>query len=440
MRSIEQLPKPYIDSKSTPYRKRIAAMAKPLPDKVAACIEMGETIFRGTPNPHELLVDIPAFLEALDRCGKIVERHGIVLPDIRDPATSITRSDKFFRDNGVLFDGAKSRLYVGPLLLTRRIDSVDIFVAALKDQHLGAAIFLPDKSSDGGNSCRIILDAVSLLEEAIFRINLMRFHQPEPVSSIIKPVTNDKQAIARRLKEISDLEDIDGFRAILSELNGGSKQIGAIFPAFGKILILKFIDLMIRSYHSDDDIEHTINLFNLMARCTVITQLAVNREGQRIINEVNGDRVQYDESAIMRANEATLDFVGWLANIAYGDPFFRISDIQLGGMSGETESGVYFKQHGMPRIFGKLGITFTPETNVSGITDQLFSFLCSSKERLQVVARAILDEYFEHYTGKSFEEVHPGLVGAFKEVNETEFLTRDDLPTVSEIWKVGNVI
>lgn len=439
MHAIDRLPSPYKNSKSSAYRLRIAAQAKPLPDKVAACTEMGRTIFKGTPNPHGLLIDIPAYLEAINRFIEIATKHGIELPGIDGSIPSTSRWENFFSDNGVLFDGANSRLFTGPIIATRRFDSVDVFVAALEDRQSGAAILLPDRSSDGGNSCRIILDAVSFLEEAVFRINLMRFNKLEPLSSIL--ARGAKPNIIRgRLRKVGDLSDINGFRSILSDLQGDSDNANIFFNAFGTILIFKFMADMIKSCHSEDEIEHTINLFNLIARSSVITQLTVNREGQRIIDGLNGGQRKYDESAIMEVNQVPLDFVGWVANIAYGDPFFRICEIQMDGVHSETESGVFFKRQGMPRILTKLGIPFTPETSMSEIARRLFSFLCASKEQLQSVAREILDEYFEHYTGKTFDGTHPGLAEVLREVNEATFLTKDDLPIVSEVWKTENVI
>lgn len=426
-------------AKKSPYRQRLAAVAKPLEERVQKLIEIGETIFRGTPRPRSILMDLVAFEEALDRVEEITTAHNIPIP----PAGSCRNGGEVWRrlfyEQGVFFDLSDSKLCTGPLLAEHQIDGLDAFFAALTRPIGSASNYLSERKPIE-TPARVIMDVASFLEEAVYRINLFRYRQMEPLASLLFTTEEKEQSLRtplfkQRLKRIAPagkLKRID-FERILRDLSQDTGD-DPVDQAFASILVMRFMDRIVRSTGAEDEIEHTLNLCNLIVRSALVSQLAAHREFERLKEEHGADNEAEAESFHM-AHQPQLDYVGWMADIAYGNPIYRIGSASQSGIvyPDDSESLRFFEQHGTTPILQRTGL------RSDDLMGAFYDTLTCPAERFQAAARELLDEVFTSWTGKSFSETFPGLVQAFEQINGTTFVTREQLPIIAEVWKSENV-
>lgn len=442
---IQELPPAYRASKTSPYRQRVAALAQPLPGQILGRMEVAKAIFAAVPDPGDILIDLPALAEGLRKTVEMAERVGMEPPAPGACRTADEQWRRMFYDRGIFFDVVCSNLCTGPLMAEHKIDGLDIFLVGVANPLPGGASAYAPPRMGGEMPARIIVDASGLLEEAVYKINIFRYLQLEPVCSVLFTTREHEEGprealFKRRLKGILPAGEFKkhDFRRAFDDLREGSMDTAAMNTAFIRILIMRFMGLTVRSLYAEDEAEHALNLCNHVAHSTLVTQLAMHRELERLKAEEGVTGRDPDEmEALIRHYQEHLDFVGWLSDIAYGDAISRIDYISQHGFMCGSPSAAFFKKQGMRPIIEKAVIQPTLPTNPM---DGFFNVLTCPAERFSRAARERLDEVFEDLTGRPFVQVHPGLMEAFERVNRTTFITRDMLPTLAEIWKRENLI
>jgi len=343
----------------------------------------------------------------------------------------------------VFFDVTRSRLCIGPLIAQRTVGGLEFFFAALKENTIERnALYVPERSPLS-NPPRVIVDLSSLLEEAVFNINLIRFAQLEPISSVLfSPTEREKNPteglLRQRLKRMVPRGEFDmlDFRRVFDDLREGADDRAAINNAFTGMLIIRFTGLVVRAAHSEDEVEHTLNLCNLLIRPSLICQLAMHREFERLrqMHGIGSDDYKKMEE-FFNNSISHLNFVGWLADMAYGDPLYRIFALSnFGLVGGGSQSFLFFKEHGMTPVIRRT-CAQTPCTS----EELFFRVLSCPAEKFRHAAQERLDEVFHDLTGSPFSEAHPNLADAFRLINNTTFMTPEILPTVVRMWHESGV-
>lgn len=469
--SMHALPLAFRQAPHSEYRRRIAALAQPLDAQTRRRVEFARFLDRVAQEAAAFdrpsYTDLPKLMEIWRR----VEQELAQLAREGDPApweivrilrdkmssASVQRLGLYgaaFLPSGFLLIGSSDDSMYGPLLSRnqflsrgasssscpsreRRSVREDVGKASLlfptrneiscTSRDFLAAALVENRSGQHARSFPKsgIIDAVILLEEAVYKINAYRYYELEPIaSSLLCPNENELEvteatAIFRRrigtlAKDSSAIREVE-LLAMLDELSLGELQ-GRMRDLLANTVALfaHFTWRIVAQHHNEDPVQHTLDLMNRSAQNTFLTDLIHDCLERNIVTPSHPSL----PIALSR-----------IAPLAFGDPIFRLSDI-YGSPRGADEEGpdAIVDQHLMPLIALQMGYRPGPTPR-----DQTFFLISHSEEEIRAAARTVLEEKVQELTGKPLEEVCP--VAELEGVMQTRFIAPDQLPLVAGIWK-----
>ena len=451
MNSHAQLPSAYRASKSSDYRKRMAALGEPLPEEVRKRIGFAKALWEAAPKPEDILLDLPALRESMLKIGKMAMVNGFV------PSRPYSNGYELFRDlfyeHGVFVDTANSGLCAGPIISQGRIRNLDVFLTAFAEPQERASFYGPERPGLGMPP-RIIIDLAHLLEIAAYRINMVRYGELEPISSALFSPHEQKQGPSRQLfrqrmkKLIPDggLKETD-FRRLFHDLSEGKNDDAAINSAFNRMMILRFTGLGVKAADSQDEAGHTLKLVNDILHSALVSHITMHMELERL-KARNG--IDPNDHATCKAffdfYSNHLFLVGWLADIAYGDPLFRMGYLSQHAAATNDPAVRYFKVHGTRRLLEIAGLQSRDHM------DSFFRILSCPPDTLRSAARELLDSIYRDLTGTQnlydgfgsfygmgFGETLRGVQEAFQQAREVISVTRSQLPLIARAWHESGV-
>jgi hypothetical protein len=123
-----------------------------------------------------------------------------------------------------------------------------------------------------------------------------------------------------------------------------------------------------------------------------------------------------------------VEFLGKMAEYAYGSPYLRISDMDRRIIMEGPESREFFlAKNGMPLMMDRL---LSPPYSTPG---REFAALVNAGEGKWCEAGVGTIEELCREAGFSFHSI-PGILDAFDEINSTDYLTMENLPAVASVW------
>ncbi len=429
-----QYPEIYRPARTSAYRKRIAAFGKPLPEKIRKTMEMGESLFTGVAEGAKTFVDLEVFQKNFQRYLQLATSQDLAPPG-KLTGDIATDTVKLFEGNGVFFDCSGHNLFIGPLLDKREIAGVRVYTAAIKNEITGGA-YLPKRFLlYGFMPPMVVIDAVSMLENAATKINLIRFLEMDGPSSVLfLEDTPDKEKFRKiiRLVKGKNLSHKD-YRKALRAVNTTGDFPLSLTKAHTAVYLTRLMAQQVQISGDQDEIQHTIKLCNIMARSLLISHLATHAEFELLKKTANIDERDMKKTEwLFRKNRELMTFISWLADIAYGSILVRLADIQFHAFSGGLDARhETFRKHGINPMLHYAGLM--PASTAE--YENSYYKITRSADKLRDAAKRVLDEGYEASTGKTYTETHPDLIACFGEVNSMDFITREHLPATAQIWK-----
>ncbi len=289
------------------------------------------------------------------------------------------------------------------------------------------------RNSKGGTA--VILDLARILEEAVSRINFFRHMKKDQYPKIIltpkearKPGTNtlrnrlgmicnatsakeNKNALERLMQKLGDM---------YIQMVGTDRAVPYAFRA------VKYEDMVVKSVHAADDVEHTIALCNLLAKsslvCAVATCSVLERmRPERLMSFGYTEEWQWDLLARV---------IGKLAEMVYGSPYLRLADVNRRMITEGPES--------KENLFVNMGLSFSLrdlfKEQFAATGDGDLSFMYAAEESEWREASTPTLEELSREFGFSFHAI-PGILDVFDRINSMDFITKENLPTIAAIWK-----
>ncbi len=425
-----QFPEAYRPARKSAYRRRIASLAEPLSDRIVKCIEMGKALREAGAEVNKLIVDLESIRESMQRFMGLEAHH-----DLFNNASGWDfREDmkEMFEKNGVFFDVAGGNLFTGPLLGKREMHGLEIFLTAL-DSEITGTVYFPKRYIPGAVfQPRIAVDTASILETAIARINLMRHEELDaPSSWLFQEEEPSKEKMMRILGMLKGGFRKKDFREAMEAVRAG-RESRPLAEAFMILQAMRWMRSIVDSTWDDDEIQHTVRLCNLIIRSSLIFQLAMHQEFEGLKREANVDERDMEAVEFLHGeNMPQLEFVGWMADLAYGNMDQRMMEIQQAALADVTPSHQIFKTYGLNAIIAEAGLTPT----LSDGPEHFYYRMLTSSDKLEKAAPKALDRLFQGRWGKGFGDSYPELIEAFAQVASTDLMTREHLPMAAQLWK-----
>jgi hypothetical protein len=432
-----ELPQQCILAKKSKYRRNIAALAKPLDPKRAKTLELADALREHTIETSGIYVD-------LDK-GHIARSWS----ETTGPDEILW---KLFYNDGVFFDTTRGLFFVGPLQGSEKNCGIEIFISALEGMVQRCSGYMPERWIDESIPSvppRIILNTVCVLEDAVSRINMFRYNEVEPMSWFLfrsdEGSEANKPILKSRLKKIlpqGQLRKIN-YEKLVNKLAEGDTGIHGVLP---KLFAIRHLGLEVQGSYVQDEIEHTLNLCNIISRSTVVKQIMLHNEFMRRVKQAGVPSKDMAALEMFLKNQMVeLENISWLADMAYSSPHIRLGDMQCSALQPGhvlSESEILFLSYSNQRILQELGVRPTPQDDwiISKKMNRYFKLLSTSSTSFRNATAKILDGIYIQLTGKSLFETFPELEGQFKKVQETEFIRAEDLSDITEQWKKENIL
>ncbi|VVC03932.1 Uncharacterised protein [Candidatus Bilamarchaeum dharawalense] len=426
MAKASTYPREFDDSAKSAYRMKMAGLATALPEGIMKRMRAGESLSMAGTFKTQRMLDREAtaakdFQLALRELGLEVfadEKFNVMLREV-------------FINGGVFFDAPGEVIMTGPLVAKGRIGTLEIASAALAKHENGCCCYAPKRHVGNGTYLppNIVLDMTDILDTAIYRINLFRFGEYEPISSFAMssrevrgPVPSPTE-LRRRLDILtSDHPSRQELEQLMRIWNLDSAQ------ASNAIFGLRNMGRSIGTLQQEDDVAHTIEYCNALGRMFALYNVIQHLELRRRF----GPNPDYDTvTTELMAKRAALSTISWLADLGYGDTTLRLGEIYFAAASGQfdPDSVSVFSQFGMGPIMSS--VVVAAESNY----DAIHQFANADPQKIAAAARNALDVIFRQLTGKTFVKAHPGVEGIVEEVRQFVPLPPDKLPLVAEMWK-----
>lgn len=411
-----------------------------------------------------------AMLESIERrtmekSGRVYEMYLDGKRYVRIPLLSLSQRSEILDDalslGGSLLPSVPSLF--GPLIEHKTVSGTPIYSSALVVNPYGIREFI--EQSEDESERGIVLDMSRIVEEAVFRINLFRcfeFEQPESVwlMSSREKWEPSKEILQERIKTVQledlNIEAVDDALAALKHVTESEED------AVGLLLTFYHLGQPVRSTWSEDKVQHTINLCNLIAKSSVISGLVKIALKDRVHSAFEDGVEGYIEK-----RKLFLDIFGKMAEFTYSSPSFRLGELFRNLRSPHTiELEFPFINTGMRRFIRDLiGMDFYElrSTEVEGVHladtamgrfERLFfgdsiserdlkefrrNMLMANEKDWQSVGRGILEcEYDETeitQKGDVAIQIPEDVIRQIREVQSTDFFTRENLPDVLQVWK-----
>ncbi|MCI0526301.1 MAG: hypothetical protein L0Y56_02435, partial [Nitrospira sp.] len=273
-----QLPAIYQHSKQSGYRRKLASVAVPPTELEMRRAEFSRMAYGQIDKvrhmERKLVLDIPEYFRALVELGGDIGKRMGEDPLYQDmfretaPTSDAKKLERnwlsAFEKHGFLFFPNKG-LNCGLLLSTRKVLGEKNYITALIDNNSVHGSVRVDEGEFN------IIDAATIAEDAIFKINAFRFNELEPVASLLlgerelsMPYEVARSAFSRRLKTLFDRNgrpDHDGIGKAIEEIAPQRDEAG--FGMSGaKVSMISWSGLSIQKDKMDDELLHTVNYLN----------------------------------------------------------------------------------------------------------------------------------------------------------------------------------
>lgn len=411
-------------SRQSQYRRRLATLARPLDPQVENRLELMRRLFSVLHDPKGSSSDHQRSVHMVTALLQHAREKGVDIP-IHDNRAMLRG---VFLEQGVVATLIGEQAIVGPLLWHHTFIDLLCSITAVErgeafSSYTPNLIIAPPK---------VIVDLTPILEEAVEWINFIRFNQPEqiaalcinhgetPTPDLIKTRLsmftvegNDEKTVRKALAEIGDIDVLDE---------------RALKILFARFRIIRLMADVVRATYDEDEIQHTMNLCNVIARSTIIGQLAIHREFERLrfTNEINTIHSILD--AFSRCSDLCY-LLFRLAKMAYGNICLELARMEREALEAETPKVRMFRINAAESMVNFLRIT------PSGtILESLVKTLLP-KNDLQSAAKKTFDHCVERETGMGFTEWHPDFVHATTRINKIDVVDADTLAIIAGIWK-----
>ncbi len=278
----------------------------------------------------------------------------------------------------------------------------------------------------------IVLDLARILDEAVARVSFFRHQELDrypPMLLTTNEAKKNSSILKARLGMISRAETASENQKALANIKKGlgqfyAKMVGTDRAVSNLYMGVKFEDMVVKSAFAEDDIQHTIALCNLIARSSMISAAAAcsvsgNMRRKRLSS------IGYTEDW---QQEAVAGVIGKLAEIAYGSPFLRLSDVNRRLIvEGPDSKENLFQAMALPPLLSKL---FKAEVERTG--DMALSFMYGTTEAEWREAAAPILEEMGKEIGFSFHAM-PGILDTMERINRMDFVTRENLPVIAGV-------
>ncbi len=332
---MASLPDIYLSSKRSAYRREVASTAIPPTERERRRAEFARTAYDECMKLDEmgrrLLVDLPDFFGQMMRIGKeISSRIGGEDPFYRDLFTGGIPDGvagirgtwlRAFERNGFVILPNKG-LNHGPILATEEALGQRIYLSAL----------MGNESLRG--SARIeqmgitVIDASSIVEDAVFKINAFRFGELEPIASALLKegeaggARGIFDARLRMAFDRSGVRDQDGIGRLIDEL-AYDRTEQSVGYAGAKACMAVWSASSVMEYEERDPMAHTASIVNRLAANAIISYGMCGR----LASEFGPKAAETPEARAL----------GTLAGIAFGEPYDKLAAIVGGNLSGRAD-------------------------------------------------------------------------------------------------------
>ncbi len=437
-----ELPEQCELAKKSQYRRKIAALAKPLDPQKMKTMEIAEAFRKYILDSKDVPKYLRGKLNSYNRFLETVDEKGpIPKEDLQGLGFDAIAWELFYYNN-VFFHYQGDRSFTGPLQFIEPSCGIELFVTALDYSEKRCSFYLEGEETNSPDTTfppKIVLDTIVTLEEAVFRINTFRYYEAEPICSLIlllKEIYDFKKTILKsRLNKLipkGKLRKNDFIKVVRRFASSG----GDIDSLLDSLFAMRSTGLVVHNSYARDEIEHTIKLCNLIARSSITRQIMVHNEFMRQKKLVGMSVWSLGES-----NQLTsLDNVSWLADMAYGNPYMVLSDLQRSTVVSDqdlTDSQSLFFSCTMPEILKEIGgtPTFQEKFDVQAKINRFFKVLSTPSKSFRAAAAKVLDHLYIELTGKTLFETFPDLEENFRKVQQTDFIRAEDFPEIVEQWK-----
>ena len=413
------LPPAFRQSRNSPYRRRLSLLAEPFQPKVQRRLGLAERTMNALPAYDAFFVDVDASKREL---FAIFSEAGLADADLSKDADYFEIISRLFYDHGVFFTTGVDWRATCRLVARSMLDDLHMFFIAHDAEGQFATRYTPGHSL---HPPLLIIDLAAVLERAVYHMNFIHYHQLEPISTFIldgKEEASEK-LLAERLKLAASTR-FDDCKKVMSKLHDGNLTPDALLKIFPRIHAVKMMQYFIQATYDPDEIQHTVNLCNLIVRSALIAQLATHKEFEKMRREA---QIGNSIAEVMRFFERckTIFFVlNAITDIAYGNPAFRLAGIQAYSLNPSANQAhlLAFKDECMTPMIRRLGIKGS--RNPFTIIHEILS--CPPEQFARAAKEVLHDEF-------GFEERHPDFAADAERINAISVVNRAVLPEIVEV-------
>ena len=444
----------YQKSQASQYRRKIASLAEPLPERITKGIELARVAERAMPHCDGVFLDLPAYWKEAMAFKAIGTKHGLVP---KEPPTGDALEDtrRVFHDNGILFDAGLERVTIGMIMETRNVCGAEVHTAGLVNVSEMASVYSPrikDEWFYEGSTrpltapATVVLNTTTILEEAVFRINMFRHRELEQMGSLLlvgaEAKAPDMALFRRRLDSLVPMGRFrrDAFGTLLRRMSKKARDSHVPQGIRPRLLAMRFLGCPVIATHTEDEVGHTVALANLIARSTLTAQLAYHCEVERCREERGMPPARRELGELIERRGSIMTFLSWLADVAYGSPHVRLGDVQrsiisraVSGQEPSPAEALFTDRAVTPMLVG-LGLVPASASDAD-MGDMYYDLLSCPEERFRAVAAWLLDRAYLENTGKDFFGNFPELRQAYGQLGQENLIRRVDLPSIAWIWR-----
>jgi hypothetical protein len=282
----------------------------------------------------------------------------------------------------------------------------------------------------GGRDAAII-DLAIALEDAVERTQLFRHGVLDgypPMMLDPREMAGDSDSIVRERLEWLQNETAAGIDRTISNLKRKigrwlKRTIGTSVAALNVYRSLKY-DSMFSMQEEETDVEQVLRLANSIARSSAVAAVSECA----ISDNLSPARVASLGYNDPWSASCFVEFLGKMAELAYGSTFLRMGDMERRlVMEGPESREYFFLRVGMRGVLKRL---LSPPYDTPG--EESAVLIGAEEDEWREAATAAVEEICRE-AGFSFHSI-PGILRAFEEINSTDFLTMENLPAVASVW------
>ncbi|MBI5227374.1 hypothetical protein HY988_02185 [Candidatus Micrarchaeota archaeon] len=435
MATFTQHRTPYDSAQKSPYRARLAHLAKPLGEETQKRIQVAKhgVSGYGALYANSLVVDLPRLLESIDRGTAIMEELGLPEGTARD-RTGFTTLKEFYYDKGVCLDfDQDNEPFVGAIVRRQHMREVEVMTVVADSPTRTTTIYSPEvKEGEASIDARILINAVQALESAAYKINLYRHLQLEPEISCLFHRAEEVSfgEVERRLKPMTlgtEIKRTEFIRALIS-LGAMAGNLDSVANAFVRFWKIQFGVRMVKETYHPNEVEHTIRLANRNLGGSVVAGLMFHAEVERLKRSGFIDPEKgFGESSEIFQN---LELVSWLADMAYGDPYDRVRAAQDNEASGRITLQLIEFNSWMQAIWREI-----VRVRTNDLFEPRLMLVQTKAGRIREAAKYHLNRWFVENAGQNMKEVHPGLGKILEEAGQATYIDREAIALAASVWR-----